>query len=285
MKVFLQVLTALLLVCGAGTLLAQEQHTTHSPLASLPWQIGPATAKLGDHASLNVPDGYAFLGPDGSRKLDEILHNPPGDTATYTLAPKSLAWIAYFSYEDIGYVKDDEKLDPDAILQSYRDGTEEGNRERRARGWSDLNVLGWSAKPEYDTQIKSLAWSILLEDAQTHEHVVNYNTRLLGRRGVMDVVMVTDPSRLATSIHDFKSTLPGFQYAAGESYAEYRAGDRVAEYGLAALITGGALAVAAKKGLFTVVISALAAAWKFVLAGFVAMGAWFKNLFKKKQQP
>ncbi|MBE1159420.1 DUF2167 domain-containing protein [Dyella acidiphila] len=286
MKKVLMALTALLLACAAQTLWAQEQPqpAQRNPLASLPWQMGPDTVKLGDRASLNVPDGYAFLGPAGSRSLNEILHNPPVHADVYTLAPKNLAWIAFFSYEDIGYVKDDEKLDPDAILQSYRDGTESGNKQRRERGWSELNVLGWSAKPEYDTQIKSLAWSILLEDAQTHEHVVNYNTRLLGRHGVMDVVVVTEPQRLATSIADFKSALPGFQYAAGESYAEYRAGDRVAEYGLAALITGGALAVAAKKGLFTVIGGFLVAAWKFVLAGFVALTAWFKNLFKKKPQ-
>jgi uncharacterized membrane-anchored protein len=287
MKRFFLVLMALLWACASAGVFAQDQQGQRhkSPIASLPWQIGPTTVKLGSRATLNVPDGYAFLDPAGTRSLNDILHNPPADADEYTLAPKSLDWIGFFSYEDIGYVKDDEKLDPDAILQSYREGTEAGNKERRARGWSDLNVLGWSAKPEYDPQIKSLAWSLLLEDAQTHSQIINYNTRLLGRRGVMDVVVVTEPPKLAASINDFKSTLPGFQYAAGESYAEYRPGDRVAEYGLAALITGGALAVAAKKGFFTVILGALAAAWKFVLAGFVAMSAWFKNLFKKKQQP
>jgi uncharacterized membrane-anchored protein len=288
MKRLFLVLVALLFACASAGVFAQDQQEQghkKSPIASLPWQMGPTTAKLGDHATLNVPDGYAFLDPAGTRSLNDILHNPPADTDEYTLAPKSLDWISFFSYEDIGYVKDDEKLDPDAILQSYREGTEEGNKERRARGWSDLNVLGWSAKPEYDPQIKSLAWSLLLEDGQTHDHIVNYNTRLLGRRGVMDVVVVTEPEKLTASINDFKSTLPGFQYAPGESYAEYRAGDRVAEYGLAALITGGALAVAAKKGLFTVIGGFLVAAWKFVLAGFVALGAWFKKLFNKKSQP
>ncbi|RDS83195.1 DUF2167 domain-containing protein [Dyella psychrodurans] len=279
MKRFFIVLVALLLACAGETAFAQR-----SAISSLPWQMGPTTVKLGGHASLNVPDGYAFLDPAGTRSLNDVLHNPPAERDQYTLAPKTLNWIAFFAYEDIGYVKDDEKLEPDAILQSYREGTAEGNKERKARGWDELNILGWSAQPEYDTQIKSLAWSILLEDAQTHQHIVNYNTRLLGRHGVMDVTVVTPPSKLDAAIVDFKSTLPGFQYLPGESYAEYRPGDRVAEYGLAALITGGALAVAAKKGLFTVIGGFLVAAWKFLLIGFAAVGAWFKNLFKKKQQ-
>jgi uncharacterized membrane-anchored protein len=73
----------------------------------------------------------------------------------------------------------------------------------------------------------------------------------------------------------------GFQYVSGQTYGEYQPGDHVAAYGLAALITGGAAAVAAKKGLFSVIGGFLVAAWKFVLAGFLALGAWFKSLFKK----
>lgn len=285
MKRLFTVLIALVLMLCAGMAIAQEQSAQEkpNPMDSLPWKMGPTTVKLGNKATLNVPDGYAFLDPAGSRSLNEILQNPPSDDDEYTLAPKSLDWIAFFSYEDIGYVKDDEKLDADAILDSYRKGTEESNKERKSRGWDELNILGWSAKPEYDTQIKSLAWSILAEDAKSHHQIINYNTRLLGRHGVMDVVVVTSPKELATSIADFKNALPGFQYVSGETYAEYRAGDHVAEYGLAALITGGAVAVAAKKGLFAVIGTFLVAAWKFLLVGLAAVGAWFKNLFKKKQ--
>jgi uncharacterized membrane-anchored protein len=281
MKRFYLVLFALVLACAGGTAFAQSER---SAIEALPWQVGPTTVKLGDRASLNVPDGYQFLDPAGTRSFNNIVHNPPANGDQYILAPKSLHWVAFFAYEDIGYVKDDQKLDPDAILQTYRDGSVESNKERRSRGWDELNILGWSAKPEYDTQIKSLAWSILLEDAQTHHQIINYNTRLLGRHGVMDVTVATQPQRLDASIVDFKSTLPGFQYVPGESYAEYRAGDHVAEYGLAALITGGALAVAAKKGLFTVIGGALVAAWKFLVLAFAAVVGWLKNLFKKKSQ-
>lgn len=278
MKRLFLVLFALFLACLGETAIAQ-----HNPVAGLPWQVGPITVKLGAHATLNVPDGYAFLDAAGTRSLKEIMHDPASSVDQYTLARKPIKWIAFFCYQDIGYVKDNEKLDPGAILQSYRDGTDEANKERRQRGWDELNIIGWYAQPQYDSQIKSLTWSLLVENARNHERAVNYDTRLLGRHGVMGVTVVSAPDNLAAAITDFKSTLSGFQFAPGESYAEYRSGDRVAEYGLAALITGGALAVAAKKGLFTVIGSFLIAAWKLVLAGFVAIGAWFKKLFKKKQ--
>lgn len=276
MKQIFLVLAALALTCVSANVMAQN-----ATVGQLPWQKGPITVQLGHEATLNVPAGYAFLDAGGTRQINEIEHNPPSNKDEYTLAGPE--WIAYFSYDDVGYIKDDEKIDPDAILESIRTSTEAANKERRARGWSEMKVLGWSAKPEYDTQLKSLAWSILGEDQSNHHKIVNYNTRLLGRHGVMSVVVVAEPETLASAVGDFKTQVKGFQFVQGETYGEYQPGDHVASYGLAALITGGAAAVAAKKGLFGVIGGFLAAAWKFVLAGLVAMGAWFKSIFKKKQ--
>ncbi|MBP1474611.1 DUF2167 domain-containing protein [Frateuria sp. MAH-13] len=270
----------------AGLLLlvaATRSHGQQSPVAELPWQMGPTKVQVGSHATLDVPEGYAFLDAKATERFNELMHNLPDPTPTYTLAPTDLNWVAMFSYEDIGYVQDNEDLDADAILSSVREGTEEGNRERAKRGWAQLHITGWGLKPQYDPQIKSLAWAIRASSSQSDEEVVNYNTRLLGRLGVMDVVVITDADKLTGAVADFKSKLPGFGFVPGETYAEYRSGDRVAEYGLAALITGGAAAVAAKKGLFTVIGGFLAAAWKFVVAGFIALGAWLKSLFKRRQ--
>lgn len=278
MKRLFLVLIAPLVACLGTSAIAQD-----NPASKLPWQRGPTTVQLGSHASLSVPEGFEFLDTSGTRALNIQMQNPAGDTDEYALADASGDWVAYFSYEDTGYIKDDEKIDADDILASIRSGTEESNKERREHGWDELKVLGWSAKPEYDTELKSLAWSILAEDVSTHKKIVNYNTRLLGRLGVMDVVVATAPDKLDDAIVNFKRAVPGFQFAPGETYGEYQPGDHVAAYGLAALITGGAAAVAAKKGLFTVIGSFLVAAWKFVLAGLVAASAWLKSFFKNKR--
>jgi len=63
----------------------------------------------------------------------------------------------------------------------------------------------------------------------------------------------------------------------GQRYAEFRPGDKIAEYGLAALITGGAAAVALKTGLFQKF-------WKLIVLGFVALaGALKKGLVYLKR--
>ena len=57
----------------------------------------------------------------------------------------------------------------------------------------------------------------------------------------------------------------------------------MAEIGLAALVVGGAAAVAAKTGFWKVLITALAAFWKFIAVGAVAVFAAIGKLFKKKE--
>lgn len=253
-----------------------------SALSDLPWQFGPAKVQVGPQATIEVPDGYAFLDPEGTKRLNVLMENPPDETDTYTLAPTDMRWTAFFDYDDIGYVKDDEKLDPDDILKSVKEGTEESNKERRSRGWDTLTLVGWKNPPQYDTQFKSLAWSFLARNDKSQTEVVNYNARILGRSGVMNVVLVSDPESLDASVADFKGALDGFAFTPGQAYTDFHAGDRVAEYGLAALITGGVAAVAAKKGFFAVIATFFAAAWKFILIGLAAVGGAIKRLFGRK---
>jgi len=277
-------LAGIFLLFIAGSAFAQTDAAgaeEQSPFAELPWEFGPTTGKLGARAAINVPEGYAFLGTQGAERFNEIAENPPNGVDEYIIAPTDLGWVAFFSFNEVGYVKDDEKLDPDDILSSIRKGTEASNVERKKRGWDTMEVLGWSFKPQYDKQINALEWAILAQMSQSGGKLINYNTRLLGRRGVMEVVLVTDPQALDASIASFKELVPGYKFSAGEKYAEFKEGDRVAEYGLAALITGGAAVVAAKKGWLAAIGVFLVKMWKLLLIGLVAVGASFRKVFKR----
>jgi uncharacterized membrane-anchored protein len=59
-------------------------------------------------------------------------------------------------------------------------------------------------------------------------------------------------------------------------------GDKVAEYGLAALVLGGAAAIATKKGLWAVIVGFLVKGWKLVAIAVAAVGASLRKLFGKK---
>jgi uncharacterized membrane-anchored protein len=58
--------------------------------------------------------------------------------------------------------------------------------------------------------------------------------------------------------------------------------DKVATYGLAALVAGG---IAAKLGFFKLLWIALLAAKKFIIIGAVAVSAWVRKFFQKKDRP
>lgn len=277
------------LLCCSNAFAATPSNAAPSEeakaFAALPWQAGPGVGQLGTRASIKIPAGYSFLGKEGTDRFNELAHNLPDGKEWYLLAPDNGPWVAFFAFTETGYINDDEKIDAAEILDSVREGTKAANVELKSRGWDTQSVVGWSAEPKYDPQIKSLAWAIAFRNEKTGENFLNYNTRLLGRKGVIEVVVTAPPQALDASVAGFKSTLGGFDFAAGERYAEYKPGDHVAEYGLAALITGGAVAVAAKKGFFGVILGFLAAAWKFIAVGVLALGAWFKSLFSGKDKP
>lgn len=239
---------------------------------ALGWQHGPTEARVGGIATITIPKGQVFLDATDTRRFLELTGNPPRDNR-YTLAAEDLSWFAIFFFNDSGYVRDDERLDPDALLQNLKDSDKPGNEERKRLGMSAIHTVGWHVPPHYDTNTKRLEWGVRLEADDGHG-IVNYTVRLLGRRGVMHATLVTDPANLDKDMAVFKSALTGYEFAAGERYAEFRAGDRVAEYGLAALVLGGAAAVATKSGFGK-------ALGKLAIFGVLGLGSALAAFYRK----
>jgi uncharacterized membrane-anchored protein len=240
------------------------------------WQKGPSLGDLGTHAQVKVPDGYVFAGASDTRTIMEANHNPVTGKEMGFLAPAGETWFAVFEFDDVGYVKDDEKdsLDAFAMLDSIKAGTEAGNKERVSRGWPTMTVLGWETPPRYNEITHNLEWAIRAQSEGLP--VVNHNTRVLGRGGVMEVTLVTDPDLLAETMPKFKEMLAGFEFKQGHRYAEFRAGDRTAAYGLTGLIVGGGTAALVKTGAFKWI-------WKLLVAGAAGVAALLKKVFSRNR--
>ncbi len=240
------------------------------------WQYGPTLSQIGGLAEIEVPAGYQFADKEGTQFLMQAMENPIDGSELGIIVPTSedeaSDWFVVFQFSDIGYVPDDEKdnLDADAMLEAMRRGNEAGNKERRKRGWATLDLIGWEVKPQYDAETNNLEWAVRAES--NGDPVLNYNTRILGRHGVMEANLVVDPADLAATLPKFRSLLAGYTFSPGQKYAEYRQGDKIAKLGLTALVTGGAAAVALKTGLFKKF-------WKLIVLGFMAIGGFFKKLF------
>lgn len=244
---------------------------------SLNFEAGPGTFDVTSRAEITLPEGYDRLNPEDTGKLMELYGNPSG-AGEYYVAPVDERWFSIFYYEDTGHIKDDETIDADDLLASIRAGTEVGNRERAAMGVAPMQIVGWQSKPHYDENTNRLTWAVLGESEGLQ--IVNYNTRLLGRTGVMSAMLVASPEDLDAAINEFETLLTGFDYKPGNLYAEYRDGDKLAKYGLAALVTGGAAVAVAKgagKGLFKLIGVG-------IIAFFAFFGRMFKNIFSRKSE-
>ncbi|MES2981369.1 MAG: DUF2167 domain-containing protein [Verrucomicrobiota bacterium] len=245
-------------------------------MQSLSWKT-EGKGSLGSRAEIAIPEGYRFLGAGDSSKLMKYYGNLSDGSELGFLSPNEMEWFAVFEFDDVGYVKDDEKdkLDADEILKQLQEGQKLANEELTRQGHPTLNVLGWHTPPNYNPETKNLEWAIRLSSSDGGQ-VLNYNTKLLGRRGVMEVVLVCSEEQLPTVIPHYQSMLKGFSYKKEESYAAFTKGDKIAEYGLVGLIAGGGLLVAAKAGW-------LAKFGKFIVIGLVAIGAFFKRLISGKK--
>lgn len=256
--------------------ISQESGGQAGP--KIDWQDGPATGSLGSIAEISVPAGYRFTGSEGAKRFMELTQNPASSRELGVLIPAAgeddQFWFVVFEFNGVGFVKDDDKdkLDSAALLSSIREGNESANKVRRQRGWNTLEIVGWEKEPFYDARSHNLTWAIRGRTPGQQDDVVNYSTRVLGRKGTMNVDLVLDPKLVTSVTPQFDSLIGGFTYTQGNRYAEFMKGDKVAAYGLTALVAGGVGAAAVKSGL-------LGKFWKLIVFGILALAAFFKKLF------
>jgi uncharacterized membrane-anchored protein len=265
-------------IAAASAELSAEAKAFSAKVEALPWVAGPAKSPITERAAISLDAKLRYLDPKATNDYLKLTGNLPEDN-TYVVAAKNGNWTAFYSFDAMGYVKDDEKIDADALITSIRENQIAGNEQRKEQGLDPLTVIGWAVPPHYDAATHNLEYGITLGSPSGNN--INYHLRMLGRRGVMDATLITSEQYLKEDLADFRLANKGFAYAADENYAAFKEGDKVSEYGLAALVTGGAAAAALKGGLLKGLFAGLAAFWKLIAVGVIAFFGVFKSFFKK----
>lgn len=250
-------------------------------IESIGWKHGPTTGDI-KHATINVPEGAMFADGAGARKYLELNHNPTNGEELGMVAAEDLTWFVIFDFSDIGYVKDDEKdeIDANAILESLREGTAEANKIRQQRGWDTVTVLGWASSPRYEPTTHNLEWATKLKNDKTNNESINHDIRMLGRGGVMQAGLVVAPENYAQTLPNTRKLLEGFTFKEGQKYSEFKPGDKIAEIGLIGLMTGGAVAVAAKTGILAKLGKGIFKLGALIIAG---IGGLLSKIFGRKK--
>lgn len=240
-------------------------------------------------AHFRLGSQFRYLGKEDSRKvLEQLWGNPPDDTILGMVVPASTpltgndSWAVVVTYADDGYVSDEDaaKTDYDDLLKQIKQETEDGNAERKKAGYGAVHMIGWAVPPRYDASAKKLYWAKEAAFEGEDQHTLNYDVRVLGRRGYLSLNAVAGMPQLSQVQAGMQQLLPMAEFDQGARYADYDSStDKLAGYGLAALIGGG---IAAKTGLLAKLGVLLLAAKKFIVFIVIGIAAFVRKLFGGK---
>ena len=242
-------------------------------------------------ATLNVPENFYYLSPEDAEKiLVQVWGNLPGtgqDTLGMLLPMEASpfsddSWGVTIWYEEDGYVSDEdaEDLDYDELLSQMKTDTRAVSAERVKQGYEPIELIGWAATPFYDKTSHKLHWAKEVKFGDDPAHTLNYNIRILGRKGVLVLNFIAGMNQKQMIDSNIDTVLAIADFNDGSRYSDFDPSiDEVAAYGIGALVAGKVLA---KTGILA---AALIFLKKFGVIIFVAIAAFFRKLFGKKSVP
>lgn len=237
-------------------------------------------------ATLNVGTEFYFLNAaDAEKILTEVWGNPPGQTVLGMIFPADKtpfdknAWAVTISYDEDGYVsdKDAAQINYSELLTSMQEDAQAGNEERQKQGFEPIKLIGWAAPPFYDAKQHKLHWAKEIQFGDDPLHTLNYNIRVLGRKGVLVLNFIADIEQLPAIESQLNGVLAMAEFDKGASYDEFDPKlDKIAAYGLGALVAGKLIA---KTGLIAAALLFLKKIGVFLV---VAIGALWRKFTSKK---
>ncbi|MBS7562961.1 DUF2167 domain-containing protein [Mucilaginibacter sp. Bleaf8] len=285
-----KLLAILLIALFANTAFSQKTSSRIDSLEkSFTYQHGTVTIRNGV-GTITVPPGFKYLEPvQAERVLTEIWNNPKSENMTlgFIMPEKqgildSDGYVFNIQYDEIGYVKDDDANDInyDDLLTKMQEDAEEENKERQKEGYEPINIVGWAAKPYYDANHNILHWAKEIKFGKDSVNTLNYNVRVLGRKGVLILNAISNMQNLSAVKAGVPHVLNIVHFSDGYKYKDFDPGvDKVAAWTIGGLVAGKILA---KVGFFALLVKF----WKLIALAFVSVGSFIrKKLFGRKQEP
>ncbi len=279
----------LMLALPASAQSTDDEAKLKAFVSSLKYRNGDIAVSEAE-ATFHLGTQFRYLDKvDARRVLEELWGNPPDESVLGMVVPTATpldhekSWAVVVTFSDEGYVSDEDaaKTDYDALLAELKNATNEENAARKEAGYEPVNLVGWAVPPRYDAASKKLYWAKEIAFQGGEQHTLNYDVRVLGRRGFLSLNAVAGMSELNAVQTGMQQLLPSAEFNAGARYADYDSGtDKAAGYGIAALIGGG---IAAKTGLLAKLGVLLLAGKKLIIFLVLGLFAFVGKLFRGKK--
>lgn len=253
---------------------------------SLDYKTGIIELESGN-AKLTVPSGFRYLDKTQSIYVLTKLWNNPADSSILgmlvpenrgVLAPNS--WVFTISFDEMGYVKDNDAddIDYDDLLKEQQKEFKKENPERIKQGFQPIEFIGWASSPFYDKNKKILHWAKELKFGQDSTNTLNYNLRILGRKGLFMMNAVASVNELPEVKSNIDKVIGSVEFNSGHRYSDFIPDvDNVAAWTIGGLVAGKILA---KVGFFVL----FAKFWKLIALVFVGAGGGIWKYYKKQKQ-
>ena len=190
------------------------------------------------------------------------------------------AWAVTVEYEEDGYVSDEDadSIDYGDLLKQMREDTAAASEYRVEQGYETIELVGWAANPYYDKATHKLHWAKEIKFGDAPVNTLNYNIRVLGRKGVLLLNFIASIEQKELIERNLDSVLAMAEFDDGARYADFDPDlDKVAAYGLAALVGGKVLA---KTGMLALALVFLK---KFGIYIVLALGVFGRKLLGRKK--
>lgn len=247
-----------------------------------------------DLALVTVPPGFKFLnGSDSEMILTDIWGNPPSeeeDRSLGMLIPEVFSpfddscYVVNITFSEEGYINDSDakELDYDDLLKTMKKDVNESNSYREELGYPPVELIGWASQPFYDSANKKLHWAKELKFGDSESNTLNYNIRVLGRRGYLELNVIGEMYHLEQIKREIEPILTSVNFQKGHAYSDFNPSiDKVAAYGIGGLIAGKVLLKAGLLAKFGVILAKL---WKVIALAVVGAVAALRKLFQRKSE-
>ncbi len=233
---------------------------------------------------IQIPKGFKYLNQiQAERVLVDLWGNPKSENLSLGfILPENQGvlnengYVFNIQYDEIGYVKDDDAddIDYEELLTQMKEETVEENKSRVKDGFEAITIVGWAAKPFYDKERKVLFWAKEIKFGKQELNTLNYNVRILGRKGVLVLNAIATVNELPLVKKDINKVLDIVTFNDGYKYKEFDSSvDEVAAWTIGGLVAGKVLA---KVGIFAII----AKFGKIIVLAFLGFFGVFKNKIK-----